>query len=201
MPPWPNRIPNVIHQLRVRDESIEGDNPFRWEQKTTHEIVGRGKSIIFSLPGAFTPTCSTYQLPDFEKLFSDFQEQGIENIFCVSVNDAFVMNKWADDQGLVNVKVIPDGSNLFTSSMGMDVKKDNLGFGIRSWRYAIVVENYVIQQSFVERGFANNAEEDPYGVSSPQNILDFLQGNEYDTGGEALQLNLSDGIGSEDKLG
>ena len=201
MPPWPNRIPNVIHQLRVRDESIEGDNPFRWEQKTTHEIVGRGKSIIFSLPGAFTPTCSTYQLPDFEKLFSEFQEQGVENIFCLSVNDTFVMNKWADDQGLVNVKVIPDGSNLFTSSMGMDVKKDNLGFGIRSWRYAIVVENYVIQKSFVERGFSNNAEEDPYGVSSPQNILDFLQGKEYDTGGEALQLNLSDGIGSKDKIG
>ncbi len=201
MPPWPNRIPNVIHQLRVRDESIEGDNPFRWEQKTTHEIVGRGKSIIFSLPGAFTPTCSTYQLPDFEKLFSEFQEQGVENIFCLSVNDTFVMNAWAKDQGLVNVKVIPDGSNLFTSSMGMDIKKDNLGFGIRSWRYAIVVENYVIQQSFVERGFSNNAEDDPYGVSSPQNILDFLQGKEYDTGGEALQLNLSDGIGSKDKIG
>ena len=201
MPPWPNRIPNVIHQLRVRDESIEGDNPFRWEQKTTHDIVGRGKSIIFSLPGAFTPTCSTYQLPDFEKLFSEFQEQGVENIFCLSVNDTFVMNAWAKDQGLVNVKVIPDGSNLFTSSMGMDIKKDNLGFGIRSWRYAIVVENYVIQQSFVERGFSNNAEDDPYGVSSPQNILDFLQGKEYDTGGEALQLNLSDGIGSKDKIG
>lgn len=201
MPPWPNRIPNVSHQLRVRDESIEGDNPFRWEHKTTHEIVGRGKSIIFSLPGAFTPTCSTFQLPDFEKLFPEFQEQGVENIFCLSVNDAFVMNCWANDQGLNHVQVIPDGSALFTSAMGMEVKKDNLGFGIRSWRYAVVVENYVIQKSFVERGFRHNAEDDPYGVSSPQNILDFLQGKEYDTGGEALQLNLSDGIGSKDKIG
>lgn len=201
MPPFPKRIPNVAHQLRVRDDSIEGDNPFRWDFKTTHEIVGRGKNIIFSLPGAFTPTCSTYQLPDFEKLFPEFQEQGIENIFCISVNDAFVMNKWADDQGLKNIKVIPDGSNLFTGGMGMDVKKDNLGFGIRSWRYALVVENLEITKQFVERGFTNNAEDDPYGVSSPQNILAFLKGEEYDTGGQALQLNLSDGVGSEDKIG
>jgi peroxiredoxin len=201
MPPWPNRIPNVMHMLRVRDESIGGDNPYRWEQKTTHEIVGRGKNIIFSLPGAFTPTCSTYQLPDFESLFNDFQALGVENIFCISVNDAFVMNKWAQDQNLEHIKVIPDGSNLFTSSMGMDVAKDNLGFGLRSWRYAIVVEDYVIKQSFIERGLMNNAEDDPYGVSSPQNILAFLKGEEYDTGGQALQLNLSDGVGSEDKLG
>jgi peroxiredoxin len=201
MPPFPRRIPNVLHQLRVRDESIGGDNPFRWEEKTTHEIVGRGKNIIFSLPGAFTPTCSTYQLPDFEKLFSDFQEQGVENIFCLSVNDAFVMNCWAKDQGLNNVQVIPDGSAKFTSSIGMDVYKDNLGFGIRSWRYALVVENFEITKQFVERGFCHNATDDPYGVSAPQNILDFLQGKEYDAGGEALQLNLSDGVGSEDKLG
>ena len=201
MPPWPKRIPNVMHMLRVRDESIGGDNPFRWEQKTTHEIVGRGKNIIFALPGAFTPTCSTYQLPDFESLFNDFQACGIENIFCISVNDAFVMNKWAQDQNLEHIKVIPDGSNLFTSSMGMDVAKDNLGFGLRSWRYAIVVEDYVIKQSFIERGLMNNAEDDPYGVSSPQNILAFLKGEEYDTGGQALQLNLSDGVGSEDKIG
>ena len=201
MPPFPRRIPNVMHQLRVRDESIEGDNPFRWEEKTTHEIVGRGKNIIFSLPGAFTPTCSTYQLPDFEKLFPEFQEQGIENIFCLSVNDAFVMNCWAKDQGLNNVQVIPDGSCKFTSSIGMDVYKDNLGFGVRSWRYALVVENYEITKQFVERGFMHNATDDPYGVSSPQNILAFLKGEEYDAGGQELQLSLSDGVGSVDKIG
>lgn len=201
MPPFPRRIPNVMHQLRVRDESIEGDNPFRWEEKTTHEIVGRGKNIIFSLPGAFTPTCSTYQLPDFEKLFPEFQEQGIENIFCLSVNDAFVMNCWAKDQGLNNVQVIPDGSCKFTSSIGMDVYKDNLGFGVRSWRYALVVENLEIKKQFVERGFMHNATDDPYGVSSPQNILAFLKGEEYDAGGQELQLSLSDGVGSVDKIG
>lgn len=201
MPPMSRRIPNVLHQLRVRDESIGGDNPFRWEEKTTHEIVGRGKSIIFSLPGAFTPTCSTFQLPDFEKLFPEFQEHGVENIFCLSVNDAFVMNAWAKDQGLNHVQVIPDGSNLFTAAMGMDVKKDNLGFGYRSWRYAVIVENYEITKSFIERGFGNNISDDPYEVSSPQNILAFLKGEDYDNGGEQLTLNLHDGVGSEDKIG
>ena len=201
MPPWPNRIPNVMHMLRVRDESIGGDNPYRWEQKTTHEIVGRGKNIIFSLPGAFTPTCSTYQLPDFEKLFPEFQELGVENIFCISVNDAFVMNCWARDQGLVNVKVIPDGSNLFTSAMGMDVKKDNLGFGIRSWRYAMVVDNLEITASFIEPGYRDNADDDPYGASSPQNILAYLKGEEHEGGGRQLTLNLQDGVDSKAKIG
>lgn len=201
MPPWPKLIPNVLHQLRVRDESIGGDNPYRWEEKTTHDIVGRGKNIIFSLPGAFTPTCSTYQLPDFEKLFPEFQAQGVENIFCVSVNDAFVMNKWAQDQGLVSIKVIPDGSVLFTSAMGMDVKKDNLGFGLRSWRYAMIVENYEITKSFIEPGYRNNADDDPYGVSSPQNILAFLKGEEYTAGGQQLTLNLQDGVDSKAKMG
>ena len=111
------------------------------------------------------------------------------------------MNCWAKDQNLKNVKVIPDGSGQFTGSMGMDVYKDNIGFGVRSWRYAIIVENFEITKQFVERGFMHNAEDDPYGVSSPQNILDFLDGKEYDAGGEQLQLNLSDGVGSEDKIG
>ena len=197
MPLFPHRIPNVVHHVRVKDE----DGNFQWTHPTSHEIVGRGKNIIFSLPGAFTPTCSTYQLPDFEKLFPKFQEHGIENIFCLSVNDTFVMNCWAKDQNLKHVKVIPDGSGQFTGSMGMDVYKDNIGFGVRSWRYAIIVENYEIIKQFVERGFMHNAEDDPYGVSSPQNILDFLDGKEYDAGGEQLQLNLSDGVGSEDKIG
>jgi len=99
------------------------------------------------------------------------------------------------------VQVIPDGSNLFTSAMGMDVKKDNLGFGYRSWRYAVIVENYEITKSFIERGFSNNAAGDPYEVSSPQNILAFLKNEEYDNVGEQLTLNLHDGVGSEDKLG
>lgn len=197
MPAFPYKIPNVIFKTRVRDESIGGDNPYRWDDVTTQQLFGDKRCILFSLPGAFTPTCSTFQLPDFEKLFPEFQAQGIDEIYCMSVNDSFVMNKWAQDQGLQNVKVIPDGSAIFTTYMGMDVLKDNLGFGIRSWRYALVVNNMEVEKSFIEPGMRANADDDPYGVSSPQNILEYLQSNK----GRQLTLNLQDGVDSKAKMG
>ena len=187
-----SKVPVVTFPLRVGDE---------WIKRTTDDIFANKTVIVFSLPGAFTPTCSSTHLPRYNELASVFKAHGVDDIVCMSVNDTFVMNKWAEDQGLKNVKVIPDGSAKFTASMGMDVQKDNLGFGVRSWRYAVIVKNFEIEQGFVERGFTQNAMDDPYGVSSPQNILAFLEGREYDAGGEALTLNLSDGIGSEDKLG
>ena len=167
-------IPNVEFQTRVRDESIKGDNPYTWKQVSTRDLFANKRVVLFSLPGAFTPTCSTYQLPDFEKLFNKFVEKGIEEIYCLSVNDSFVMNAWAKDQGLKNVKVIPDGSGLFTLGMGMLVSKDNLGFGQRSWRYAAVVTDCEIEQWFEEPGKDNNHPDDPYFVSSPQNVLEHL---------------------------
>ena len=169
------KVPDVTFRTRVRDESIGGPNPFRWEDKTTADYFGGKKVILFSLPGAFTPTCSTYQLPDFEKLFPEFQALGVDEIYCMSVNDAFVMNAWAKSQNLEHVKVIPDGSGEFTRKMGMLVAQDNLGFGMRSWRYAAVVNNGVVEQWFEEEGFSDNCESDPYGVSSPQNILETLK--------------------------
>lgn len=193
------KLPNVIFKTRVRDESIGGDNPYRWDDVTTQELFGNKRCILFSLPGAFTPTCSTYQLPDFEKLYSEFQEQGIDEIYCLSVNDSFVMNKWAQDQGLKNVKVIPDGSAIFTTFMNMDVKKDNLGFGVRSWRYACIVDNMSIEKSFIEPGKEDNADGDPYGESSPQNILSYLKGETVK--GRQLTLNLQDGVDSKAKMG
>lgn len=197
------RVPNVIFKTRVRDESIEGDNPFRWEHVTSQELFGEKRVILFSLPGAFTPTCSTFQLPDFEKMFPEFQEQGIDEIYCMSVNDAFVMNAWAKDQGLENVKVIPDGSGIFTTYMHMDVKKDNLGFGVRSWRYAMILDDMKVEQAFVEPGLRDNADDDPYGVTSPQNIMKYLKGEEVDAGptkGRQLTLNLSDGVDSKARM-
>lgn len=169
------KVPDVTFRTRVRDESIEGPNPFRWEHKTTADYFGGKRVVLFSLPGAFTPTCSTYQLPDFEKLFDEFKAEGIDEIYCISVNDAFVMNAWAKQQGIQKVKVIPDGSGEFTRKMGMLVAKDNLGFGMRSWRYAAVVNNGLVEQWFEEEGFSDNCESDPYGVSSPQNILENLK--------------------------
>lgn len=127
--------------------------------------------MLFSLPGAFTPTCSTYQLPDFERLYTAFKDQGIDEIYCVAVNDAFVMNAWGKGQGVENIKLIPDGSGEFTRKMGMLVAKDNLGFGMRSWRYAAIVDDGQIEAWFEEPGYSDNCETDPYGETAPQNIL------------------------------
>ena len=165
------KVPDVTLKTRVRDESVGGDNPYRWEMVRAGDLFEGKRVILFSLPGAFTPTCSTYQLPDFEKMYGEFQDNGIDDVYCLSVNDAFVMNAWARQQGLKNVKVIPDGSGELTRKMGMLVAKDNLGFGMRSWRYAAVVDNGVVEQWFEEPGYSDNCETDPYGESSPQNIL------------------------------
>jgi len=171
-------VPAVTFRTRVRDESIGGDNPFRWEDKTSDDYFKGKKVILFSLPGAFTPTCSTFQLPDFEKMFPDFKASGIDAIYCISVNDAFVMNAWGKAQNLENVGLIPDGSGEFTRKMGMLVAKDNLGFGMRSWRYAAVINDGVVEKWFEEDGFEDNCQSDPYGVSSPQNILQNLAAND-----------------------
>ncbi|SPF80427.1 peroxiredoxin [Pseudoprimorskyibacter insulae] len=167
-------LPNVTFKTRVRDEAVGGPNPFRWQDVTTADYFAGKRVILFSLPGAFTPTCSTYQLPGFEKNFAEFQKLGIDAIYCMSVNDSFVMNKWAESQKLESVKVIPDGSGEFTRKIGMLVAKDNLGFGARSWRYAAIVKDGVVEAWFEEPGLCDNHGEDPYGVSSPENLLKHL---------------------------
>ena len=170
-----NIVPDVIFKTRVRDKTIEGDNPYKWKDKTSDEYFKGIKVILFSLPGAFTPTCSTYQLPNFEKLFYDFKSLGIDKIYCLSVNDAFVMNAWAKNQNLKNVEVVPDGSGDFTRNMGMLVKKENLGFGYSSWRYAALIDNKIIKKLWIEDGFGDNTLDDSYGKSSPENILKDLK--------------------------
>lgn len=169
------KVPSVTFRTRIRDEAVGGANPFRWQDVSSADYFAGKRVILFSLPGAFTPTCSTFQLPDFEKLTADFRAEGIDEIYCISVNDAFVMNAWGKSQNLENVKLIPDGSGEFTRKMGMLVSKDNLGFGMRSWRYAAVINDGVVEQWFEEEGYCDNADNDPYGVSSPQNILGALQ--------------------------
>jgi len=169
------KVPSVTFRTRVRDESIGGANPYRWQDMTSADYFTGKRVVIFSLPGAFTPTCSTFQLPDFEKLHGEFRAEGIDEIYCISVNDAFVMNAWGKAQNLSNIKLIPDGSGEFTRKMGMLVSKDNLGFGMRSWRYAAIINDGVVEQWFEEEGYSDNAEADPYGVSSPQNILENLK--------------------------
>ena len=169
------KLPEVIFKTRVRDEALGGPNPYRWADKTTAQYVAGKRVVLFSLPGAFTPTCSTYQLPDFEKLYDAFRKQGIDEIYCISVNDAFVMNAWGKQQGLQNVKLISDGSGEFTRRMGMLVRKDNLGFGMRSWRYAMLVTDGVIEKMFIEHRFGDNRGDDPFALSDADTMLEYLR--------------------------
>jgi peroxiredoxin len=143
--------------------------------RTSADLFKGKRVVIFSLPGAFTPTCSAYQLPGFEEKYDDFRSLGIDDIYCISVNDGFVMNAWAQDQNIEKVKLIPDGNAYFTRSMGMLVNKSNLGFGERSWRYAAVVKDGIIEKLFVEPGQRDNAPEDPYVETTPERVLDYVR--------------------------
>jgi len=169
------RVPEVTFHTRVRDESIEGPNPYRWQDVTTADYFAGKRVVVFSLPGAFTPTCSTYQLPGYDGKFEEFQALGIDEVYCLSVNDSFVMNAWFKSQDVKNIKPIPDGSGEFTYAMGMSVTKANLGFGFRSWRYAMVVNDGEIEQLFEEPGKVGNCPVDPYEVSDPDTVLQYLK--------------------------
>jgi peroxiredoxin len=155
-------VPEVIIPQRIDGEFVSLD--------TKEQFAGK-RVIIFGLPGAFTPTCSTQQLPGFEEKFEEFRAKGIDEIYCVSVNDTFVMNTWFESLGIKNVYPLPDGNGEFTHLIGAECSKSNLGFGYRSWRYAVVVNDGVIEKAFIEEGYTDNAESDPYEVSSPENIL------------------------------
>jgi peroxiredoxin len=162
------------HQLVPNVEIIFRENG-EFVSRFTKDIFQFKKSyVVFSLPGAFTPTCSTYQLPGFEEKYEEFKSLGIEEIYCISVNDAFVMNAWAKDQGIQKVKMLPDGNAYFTRAMDQLVLKSNLGFGQRSWRYAAVIDGGQIEKIFVEPGKSDNASDDPYGETTPENVLKYL---------------------------
>lgn len=169
------RAPDVTFKTRVRDESVDGPNPFRWQDVTSDDIFKGKKVIIFALPGAFTPTCSSTHLPRFEALYDEFKAQGIDEIYCLSVNDAFVMYQWGQHQGVKKVKLLPDGSGEFTRKMGMLVHKDNLGFGMRSWRYSALIDNGDVKKLFSEAGYSDNCESDPFEVSDADTMLAFVK--------------------------
>lgn len=169
------KVPSVVFKTRVRDESIQ-PNPYRWEDKTTEQIFGGKKVVVFSLPGAFTPTCSSNHLPRYEELYEEFKAQGVDEIICISVNDAFVMFKWGKEVGAKNVFLLPDGNGEFSRKMGMLVDKANLGFGPRSWRYSMLVNDMNIEKIFIEAGFADNCPTDPFEVSDADTMLAYLKG-------------------------
>jgi peroxiredoxin len=148
---------------------------YKWHDMTTDDYFKGKRVVLFSLPGAFTPTCSTYQLPGFEENYDNIRNQDIDEVYCISVNDAFVMNAWGKDQNIQHVKMIPDGSGNFTRYMGMLIGKNHLGFGMRSWRYMAVINDGVIEKWWQEPGINNDgSDDDPYIETTPENCIGYL---------------------------
>jgi len=154
-------VPSVTFRTRENDE---------WVNVSSDELFKNKTVAVFSLPGAFTPTCSSTHLPRYNELASTFKANGVDEIVCMSVNDTFVMNAWKQDQEAENITVIPDGNGEFTDGMGMLVDKDDLGFGKRSWRYSMLVRNGVVEKMFVEP----NKPGDPFEVSDADTMLNYL---------------------------
>lgn len=178
-------VPKVVFKTRVRDESIGGDNPFRWSDLRSEDVFEGRRIVLFSLPGAFTPTCTTEQCPAFEAAYDELRALGVDEVYCLSVNDAFVMYQWAKHLGLKKLKLLPDGSGDFTRRMGMLVKKDHLGFGQRSWRYAAVVDDGIVSAWFEEPGINDEGtDDDPYGESSPEKVIAWLKEQNDGLGGK-----------------
>ncbi len=155
------RIPKVTFRTRQNNQ---------WVDVTTDELFAGKTVAVFSLPGAFTPTCSSTHLPGYNELARVFKENGVDDIICISVNDAFVMNEWAKDQEAENIKLIPDGNGEFTEGMGMLVDKSDLGFGKRSWRYSMLVKDGVVDKMFVEPDEPG----DPFKVSDAETMLRYI---------------------------
>ena len=168
-------VPTVTFKTRVRNEALGGPNPFEWKDLSTDEIFKGKRVVVFSLPGAFTPTCSTSHLPRYEELYDKFKALGVDSVVCVSVNDAFVMFQWGKAQGANHVFLLPDGNGEFSRKMGMLVDKSNLGFGMRSWRYSMVVNDGEIEKMFVEPGYEDNCPTDPFEVSDADTMVNYLK--------------------------
>ena len=154
-------VPNVTWPIRVGDE---------WKTLSTDEMFKGKTVVVFSLPGAFTPTCSSTHLPRYNELAKVFKQNGVDSLVCISVNDTFVMNAWAADQEASNIQMIPDGNGEFTEGMGMLVDKKDLGFGKRSWRYSMLVKDGVVDKMFIEP----NKPGDPFEVSDADTMLDYV---------------------------
>ena len=167
-----------IFKTRINDSDEKGGCTFiggAWKDVTTDELFKDKTIVMFGLPGAFTPTCSGEQLPKYEERYDEFKANGVDDVYCISVNDAFVMNAWARDLGIEKVKMIPDGDGRFTRSLGMLVNKPAQGFGMRSWRYSALIDNKEIIHFNEEPGLNNlGLDNDPYEVSDPDSMLEYF---------------------------
>mmetsp|Transcript_11889 Transcript_11889/g.37667 ORF Transcript_11889/g.37667 Transcript_11889/m.37667 type:complete len:192 (-) Transcript_11889:335-910(-) len=180
-------VPSVIFKTRVRIDSKD-ENPFDWKDVTSDELFKGKRCVLFALPGAFTPTCSSFQLPGYEAAYEEIKSLGIDEVYCLSVNDAFVMRQWGLKQGLEEdktlgangfkkVKLLPDGAAAFTRGMGMSCVWDTeRGFGERSWRYSCVLNDMKVEKIFIEGGgITPNSAADPYEVTDEKTMLAYLK--------------------------
>lgn len=155
------RVPNITFRTRQNNQ---------WVDVTTEDLFAGKTVVVLSLPGAFTPTCSSTHLPGYNELAKVFKENGVDDIICISVNDAFVMNEWAKEQEVKNLTLIPDGNGEFTEGMGMLVDKADLGFGKRSWRYSMLVRDGIVEKMFIEPDVPG----DPFEVSDAETMLNYI---------------------------
>jgi peroxiredoxin/glutaredoxin len=156
------KVPEV--KFQVREDG-------KWETWTTEGLFKGKKVIVFALPGAFTPTCSSTHLPRYNDLAAQFKKSGVDTVICLSVNDTFVMNAWKESQEAENITFLPDGNGEFSKGMGMLVDKTDIGFGPRSWRYSMLVNDGVIEKMFIEPDVPG----DPFEVSDADTMLDYVQ--------------------------
>eukprot|EP00571_Detonula_confervacea_P000688 CAMPEP_0172322750 /NCGR_PEP_ID=MMETSP1058-20130122/46804_1 /TAXON_ID=83371 /ORGANISM="Detonula confervacea, Strain CCMP 353" /LENGTH=209 /DNA_ID=CAMNT_0013038571 /DNA_START=48 /DNA_END=674 /DNA_ORIENTATION=+ len=183
------KVPDVTFQTRTRIES-DDENPFDWKARTTADYFGDKRVVLFSLPGAFTPTCSSTHLPGYENNYEKMKALGVDEVYCLSVNDAFVMRQWGLAQGLdedktvgglgfKQTKLVADGAAEFTRGMGMSTQWDKeRGFGERSWRYSAVIDNGVVEKLFIEGdagGPIQNSGPDPFEVSDADTMMKYLE--------------------------
>ncbi len=152
----------------------EGEVDYAWVEEDSKDIFENKRVVLFSLPGAFTPTCSSTHLPGYEARYNEILEQDVDEVYCLSVNDSFVMNAWLSDLGVVNVKPIADGNGEFTRHMGMLVEKTAVCFGLRSQRYSMVVDNGRVEMIFCEPNKEDNFAGDPFEVSDVDTMFDYL---------------------------
>lgn len=161
--------------MRERYESDVSENPFRWIELNSFEIFRNRRVVIVGVPGAFTPACSDSHLPGYEAAYNQFFRLGVDDIYCIAVNDAFVMYQWAKSLGLERVKMLPDGNGEFTYRFGMLVGRKKHGMGLRSWRYSAFVNNGVVERVFAEANLRDDPDAIPVEASAATEMLSYLE--------------------------
>jgi peroxiredoxin len=171
----PPKVPDATFHTRVRNDALGGPNPFEWRTVTSQDVFAGRRIVLFAVPGAFTPACSDHYLPGYERLYDAFRQLGVDEVVCLAVNAAFVMFQWARSRDIMKVFMLPDGNADFTRRMGMLVDRSNNGMAMRSWRYAMYVNDGVIEALFAEPGIRDTPDGVGLTVSDAETMLAWLK--------------------------